>query len=737
MRATKELVEAVCGYQSGELDRFNIIYEESVRYLYTCIIKIVQNQEDAQDILQETYTEIVKSIAQLKEPESFLSWAGMIANRKCFAYLKKNQKNILVTEEDTLFEDLQDDENLIPENVMQDKEKQRLIREIIDNLSEMQKLCIIAYYFDEKKQEEIAEELGIPINSVKSHLFRAKGKIKEQTLLLEEEKGTRLYSITPLLLLLFTEDMADCEIPETMTEKILEAVLELISENPNKIDEYTGKKEPNQKQKKILITILLLGAGACILFALFTARAGHKESNMSDLSDTAVSESFSETETIPLETETQEEFSDTKLSKPEGSDWIEQTEIFRYDEYGRAAGGVMPVKKNGLWGAMDYNGQEIIPCEYNSVSASPNDNGCTVFSKIANSGMTEYFLIDANGTIIYQGTDKVAATGNLYMLQTNVTPESTCTLEYYTLDGSLLFRVETTTMTTSLNSFYNGVSTVYGFSENYTDYTDYSIGTLRENGTISWQKDPRSIEFQQKQTEQKSAEEQAKQEEIEQYGNQIGNGTQMNSFQLAMPANTVSHGVYLMESVYPTGTLYMYKESGEKIASISCDRLELSGNDMIYHDSSDYEFQAYNSYIGYFHDGDTMYHYGTQMVFSMDEKNVLVDFSRVSGTEFENIDSAIVQAVYDTIRMNDETYWLVQKGEQCGYIDHEGKEIAMYDWATAFYHGMAVIMENGNAYMINENFEKIKELGEADQIEQHGDFFIITKDGEHRLCKSE
>ena len=39
--------------------------------------------------------------------------------------------------------------------------------------------------------------------------------------------------------------------------------------------------------------------------------------------------------------------------------------------------------------------------------------------------------------------------------------------------------------------------------------------------------------------------------------------------------------------------------------------------------------------------------------------------------------------------------------------------------------------------MINENLEKIRELGEADQIEQHGDFFIITKEGEHRLCKSE
>ena len=220
MKTTNELLEAVNSYQNGKTESFRIIYENSVRYLYACIKKIVGKQEDAQDILQETYTEIIKSIAQLKEPERFLSWAGMIANRKFFAFINKNKRDVLIHKEDTLFDDLQEDENLIPENVMQNKEMQRLVREMIDNLSEMQKLCIVAYYYNEKKQEEIAQELAIPLNSVKSHLYRARTKIKEQTLELEKEEGTRLYAITALLLLFLTEDMADCKIPEELTKRI-------------------------------------------------------------------------------------------------------------------------------------------------------------------------------------------------------------------------------------------------------------------------------------------------------------------------------------------------------------------------------------------------------------------------------------------------------------------------------------------------------------------------------------
>ena len=197
------------------------------------MIHVVKDEDAAMDMLQETYLEISKSISQLKRPEDFLSWAAMIANRKCFAYLKK-QKNIVLVDENSLggdsedtkgdyFENIADKEEFIPETVLQDREKQRLIKEIIDGLNDMQRLCVIGFYYNEQKQEEIAEELGIPVNTVKSHLNRAKAKIKEAVVELDVKKGTRLYSFAPFIALLFREEAQACVL-KPMLEAVAAAV---------------------------------------------------------------------------------------------------------------------------------------------------------------------------------------------------------------------------------------------------------------------------------------------------------------------------------------------------------------------------------------------------------------------------------------------------------------------------------------------------------------------------------
>ena len=131
----------------------------------------------------------------------------------------------MLDEEDGTFENLSDTDMIIPENVMQDREKQRLVREIIDtSLTEMQKLCIIAYYFQEQKQSEIAKELGIPENTVKTNLSRAKQKIRDGVLDLEKNEGTRLYSVAPLLLLLFKEDVKEAAVPDAVSAKVSTAI---------------------------------------------------------------------------------------------------------------------------------------------------------------------------------------------------------------------------------------------------------------------------------------------------------------------------------------------------------------------------------------------------------------------------------------------------------------------------------------------------------------------------------
>lgn len=154
-------------YKNGNAEAFTLLYQESSKYIYTCIYKVMKGNDNALDIISD---------------------------------------------------------------IMQDREKQRLLREIIDNsLTEMQKLCIIAYYFQEQKQSEIASELGIPENTVKTNLSRAKQKIRDGVLELEKKNGTRLYSVAPFLLLFFKEEVDAAVVPDAVTAGVYTAIRQSVA----------------------------------------------------------------------------------------------------------------------------------------------------------------------------------------------------------------------------------------------------------------------------------------------------------------------------------------------------------------------------------------------------------------------------------------------------------------------------------------------------------------------------
>lgn len=275
MEPTRELKQAVIDYQNGKAEAFTTLYEESQRYVYVCIQKILKDcdnlSEAVSDVMQDTYTEISRNISQLERTESFLNWAGSIATRQCYAYLKKNKRHVLALDEDNVLEKLAVDEELIPEAVMQDREKQRLIRKIIDTeLTPMQRLCVIAFYYNEQKQSEIARDLGIPENTVKTHLSRAKAKIKEGVLRLEEKEGTKLYSVAPLLLLLLKEEIRECAVPAEITKGVLAASMGAKSGISAGTQGAAGVKGAAGKGVAATLKIKIAAAviGACALIAV-------------------------------------------------------------------------------------------------------------------------------------------------------------------------------------------------------------------------------------------------------------------------------------------------------------------------------------------------------------------------------------------------------------------------------------------------------------------------------------
>lgn len=201
--------QAVMTALQGDGSGFAWLYEATQHDMYYIALKYMKNEDDAMDVLQDSYMKAWQSLASLKEPENFRAWFGrIVANTAKNALVKK--RPTLFSQMDTengdgdAFEfDIEDDrKEYQPERSYTEKETQLLVRELIDSLSDEQRLCIMMYHFDGQSIKDIAEAFGVSENTVKSRLLYGRKAIKSKAEELQK-KGYQLYSFAPLPLLLF------------------------------------------------------------------------------------------------------------------------------------------------------------------------------------------------------------------------------------------------------------------------------------------------------------------------------------------------------------------------------------------------------------------------------------------------------------------------------------------------------------------------------------------------------
>lgn len=730
MRTTKELENAVREYQKGKSEYFDQIYEMSYGYLYTCVIHIVKNEETAMDMLQETYMEISRSILQLKEPEKFLSWAAMIGKRKCFAYLKK--ENYMLASElegedgEEFFDTVSDSEELIPESILQDQEKQRLVREIIDGLSSIQRLCIIGFYYNGEKQEEIAEELGIPVNTVKSHINRAKAKIKAEVIELDEKKGTRLYAMAPFLVLFFAQEAKACQIPE-MPEELKQAVKEA-GKSETKTGETTsmkqegdnGEEKKNSGKKKlaagVVASVMIAGLAVTVMVVSQNrdkdaviiqeeiVEDSLEETNSADTTVTEVPETVTEppvTVTEAVEEETSNEDSEEN-NKPK---------VFgKYDEIRGAAAGLMVVRQGEKWGAVTYDDQTVVPLEYEFACTTPNKEGQTFFG---NQG--EYKVFDKNGTEIFK-TDRTIKSVSEGVVFIEEASQDTYeyNYQYVKLDGTVLYEP-------GYPGVYEQCGAV-GFQEGYAVcYADDKENTLSVNGELFSVYDARY---------QKNHPPKEEDSNTSGGGSMTDSGGWCNTY----PIGAIYQGYYVSKGLpfEDTATCYyIYNIQGTEEYEIDMkDLYQYAGYDET-DTSVSWQINSINQ------EGNACYSYGTIMSISLikgdERKTYLIDLAKQGSEENSWGDAETVfteEAVLaqgEYIELSDEKYWLYSADGKWGYIDHQGTVVAAFDDASAFANGKAMMITEGQAHFIDEELNVSAEGIPADSVAAIGEIYqVIT-----------
>lgn len=143
-------------------------------YLYKVAYTYVKDKEATLDILQETSFKAWLNIHTLKDEEKFKPWITKILVNTAINYIRKESKVIYIDDENPIISS----ENIVSEKSISLEEKLDLYK-AIDLLKPKYKTVIILKYFDDMKIEDISYVLDVPINTVKSHLKRAKESLSD------------------------------------------------------------------------------------------------------------------------------------------------------------------------------------------------------------------------------------------------------------------------------------------------------------------------------------------------------------------------------------------------------------------------------------------------------------------------------------------------------------------------------------------------------------------------------
>ncbi|MCM1273180.1 MAG: sigma-70 family RNA polymerase sigma factor [Clostridium sp.] len=219
----QEIGNDITDIRNGNKQAFNRLYFHTEQYVYYCIMKHGVPEEAATDIMQKVYMAIYENLGTLQDVDAAISWIKSIAYHKSMDYFRSEKKEKIITGQMEMIDSFRLEDTIrLPEDILESKTMQGMIRNMVDSLPEDYKQVIIAYYFDECKIDEIAETLGISPNTVKTRLSRARKRLQTSIERMEKEQGIRLHSVSaaPVLLLLFHLEAEATAVPFGVSEAV-------------------------------------------------------------------------------------------------------------------------------------------------------------------------------------------------------------------------------------------------------------------------------------------------------------------------------------------------------------------------------------------------------------------------------------------------------------------------------------------------------------------------------------
>jgi RNA polymerase sigma factor (sigma-70 family) len=179
----KEVVKVCHDEIEGFLARDPQAFEELINqykaYVFAIILRIINDPDDAQDIAQEVFLQLYRSLPEY-QPDHLKAWIGRITTNKAIDWKRKRARQLALVDSDMERQTIPGVMDMSPEQMLLQQERESHVKDLCRSLPPRYSQVIIKYHFENKSYQQIAREEGISLKTVESRLYRARRLLRER-----------------------------------------------------------------------------------------------------------------------------------------------------------------------------------------------------------------------------------------------------------------------------------------------------------------------------------------------------------------------------------------------------------------------------------------------------------------------------------------------------------------------------------------------------------------------------
>lgn len=161
---------------AGNTNAFAVLVDRYKDLVFTLALKTLKNREEAEEVAQDSFIKVYKSIGKFKGESKFSTWLYKVTYNTCLDRLKRNKKESNVVPIDEFNErQLAVIESAL--HSIDEKERNQTIQDCLQELPGEDSFLLTLYYFEEQSLEEISKIIGIKTNHIKVKLYRSRKKL--------------------------------------------------------------------------------------------------------------------------------------------------------------------------------------------------------------------------------------------------------------------------------------------------------------------------------------------------------------------------------------------------------------------------------------------------------------------------------------------------------------------------------------------------------------------------------